>query len=141
MTWVKPENTQSIINDKLIIGQSADDLMLEIRNNTWLISMSDVDRQQTTVTELLDFIEKVISNRQLQLVKSPVKHGMKFYLWHDKQASQLRFCLVSDFHTSLPFDTTIEESALTPILSDFLKSKDGIHWDTLDVSDIRQGNA
>lgn len=50
---------------------------------------------------------------------------MTFYCWHDEQASQLRFSLVSASHGRLPFHTDIEVCKdLDYVAARFLTSSD-----------------
>src|SRR5688572_14895667 len=101
----------AIIQDQIYIGDSLADLDTEITENLWLISMSAEDRSLLTLDDLLKFYAQLIANRASQ-VKAASKHGMIFYTWHDAQASQLRFCLISDFHPKLPFGAEILDASL-----------------------------
>src|SRR5687768_10939681 len=93
----------NIIHDTLFIGQTVDDLKQEIQTNSWRISMTQEERASISQEDLLNFFYAVIDNRREQMQHSHCNHGMWFYVWHDQQASQLRFSLISDFHTELPF--------------------------------------
>jgi hypothetical protein len=90
------EQLAPIITDTLYIGVDKADLEKEIRQNMWTISASEEDRLTASVDDFERFISAVIENRYKQIQASD--HGMIFYLWFDTQASQLRFCLISDFH-------------------------------------------
>lgn len=140
MKWREILQLLTIINDALYIGTSANDLEMELQNNTWLISMSLEERLYLSTEDLLDFFECVIKDREAQIIDTSSSHGMYFYIWHDRQASQLRFSLISDFHEVLPFSSEIIESDLNTIISEFLRSEDHIPRSELKVSDAMQEN-
>ena len=122
-----------ILHDTLFIGHSSDDLSQEIRTNTWHISMSAKERASASREELLNFFSDVMNNRRQQIQDSHSDHGMWFYVWHDQQASQLRFSLISDFHTHLPFGATTAPETLETIIDEFLTSNDHIPFSALDM--------
>ncbi len=138
MNWKDSPAFQEIINDRLYIGRSVDDLDNEIQNNLWLISLDENERKQLGDGDIVEFIETIIGNRQSQLDNSAVEHGLYFYIWHDKQASQLRFCLISDLHDLLPFEATVITTPLIDIIQSFLHSTYTFTWGNLDVDDIKQ---
>lgn len=138
--WRKSKKLIDILNDTLFVGNHTDDLSAELANNTWFISMSKAERKQYTTSKLVNFINTVINNRLGQLNASEVQHDMYFYLWHDKQACQLRFSLISDFHDKLPFAATVIHSELDTIVGGFLKSDELIPWSKLELSDANQEN-
>src|SRR5688572_14338015 len=105
--WQSSIPLQEIVHDKLFIGITKDDLYLELRTNTWLISFSADERIRLKPDVLEDFFNAVIANRRQQILEANISHGMIFYLWHDEQASQLRFSVISDFHEHLPFKAKI----------------------------------
>src|SRR5689334_14862941 len=111
-----------IIHDTLFIGQTVEDLQQEIRTNSWMISLNAEKRASISRQEIVHFFYNVIGNRSDQIRKAGVKHGMWFYVWHDQQASQLRFSLISDFHLKLPFDATTIPETLETIIDEFLIS-------------------
>lgn len=109
-----------ILHDTLFIGHSADDLQQEIRTNTWHISMSIEDVAIISRQEIVHFFYNVMNNRKDQIRQSGVKHGMWFYVWNDRQASQLRFSLISNFHQKLPFRAETRPETLETIIDQFL---------------------
>jgi hypothetical protein len=127
-------NANEILEDEVFIGSSLDDLQAEIRENLCLISMSSEERATISLEALVDFYEKLIANRAEQITNFG-KHGMIFYTWHDAQASQLRFCLISDFHSKLPFGADIVPASLEEILEEFLASPDHIPFSDLSFDD------
>lgn len=138
MNWKDSPEFQEIINDSLYIGRSVDDLDNEIQNNLWLISLNEEERTQLDDGDIVKFIEIAIGNRQSQLDNSTVEHGLYFYIWHDKQASQLRFCLISDLHDSLPFEATVITTPLIDIIQSFLHSIYKFTGENLDTDNIEQ---
>lgn len=113
------EDLEEIVVDPLFIGDSEDDIDQEIANNTWLISVSNDLGAQLSVKDFIDFFDKVISNRRKQINIS--NKGMLFYVWFDWQAAQLRFNLISDYDSKLPFSCEIETiDNLEPIIEEFL---------------------
>ena len=120
---------EDIIDDKIFIGSSADDLEQEIRNNMWCISISQDTSQQLSIKDLNNFLNKVIENRKQQIRQQETIWGMRFYLWFDSQAGQLRFNLISLCHNELPFKSKLRfVESLNEIIEDFLNYKyhDGI---------------
>ncbi len=116
----------------LYVGTSADDLEEEIDQNTVYIGASDEDRATITVDDFERYFKAVIENRRTQLAASPINHGMLFHLWHDVQAGQLRFSLVSDLHEKLPFGAKLNIlDTPRPIIEDFLSGSSVISWNEL----------
>lgn len=101
-------NLEDIITDPMFIGISTEDLDQEISNNMWCITLDQNLATEISTHEYVDFFKKVIRNRQDQIKNSNQEHGMIFYLWFDRMASQLRFNLISDVHEKLPFQCDIE---------------------------------
>lgn len=138
--WQNSSQLIEIANDVLTVGKSIADLGSELQDNTWLISMSVSERRFLAEDDLVDFFHHVIKNREQQLKSKVVGHGMYFYMWHDRQASQLRFSLISDFHNELPFGCKIIQSDLNPIVREFLNSDDEILYSELNITDATQEN-
>ena len=110
-----------IIEDRLFIGDSIDDLDNEISQNTWSISMGKELANEFTTEDLKSFFNQVQNNRKEQILKNS-DHNMIFYVWFDWQSARLRFNLISDFHKKLPFGgkyKIIEH--IEPILNEFLQ--------------------
>jgi hypothetical protein len=110
---------EEIVVDHLFIGDSEDDINQEIANNTWSISVSNELGNKLSVKDFIIFFEEVISHRRKQIKIS--KKSMLFYVWFDWQAAQLRFNLISDYCSKLPFSCEIELfDNLEPIIEEFL---------------------
>ncbi|WP_429844904.1 hypothetical protein [Brevibacillus sp. FIR094] len=123
---------EDIVYDSLFIGSHKDDLNKEISANMWSISLSKQLASQFTVADFMNFIHKVIENRQQQILKSNSDHGMLLYVWIDWQASRLKLNLISQIHERLPFSGKIEIlDELEPIINEFIHSSnyDGLPID------------
>jgi len=116
-------NLNEIIVDSVFIGNTSDDLKSEIRNNTRGIGITNEVAKLVEVNDFIIFLNKVIQDRQRQITQSTQDHGMFFYVWVDHLAGQLRFNLISDFHSNLPFGCEIElTDNLESIITEFLES-------------------
>ncbi|WP_156995933.1 hypothetical protein [Paenibacillus stellifer] len=74
------------------------------------------------VEDFLLFFDKLIENRQRQIMESNNQQGMIFYLWFDWMASQLRFNLIFRVHERLPFQFELELiENMEPILKEFIE--------------------
>jgi hypothetical protein len=134
------QDLEEIVVDPLFIGDCEDDKDQEIANNMWKISISNELGTQLSVKDFIDFFEKVISNRRKQIKISNNNLGMLFYAWFDLQAAQLRFNLISDYDSKLPFGCEIETiDNLEPIIEEFLSfpNHDGFPFE--EVSDEDEG--
>ncbi|MEI5906745.1 hypothetical protein WAK64_06695 [Bacillus spongiae] len=110
-----------IIEDRLFIGNSINDLDNEISNNTWSISMEKELANEFTTEDLKLFFNQVQNNRKEQVFKNS-DHNMIFYVWFDWQSAGLRFNLISDFHKKLPFGRNYKTiDNIEPILIKFLQ--------------------
>lgn len=90
-----------IVSDKLYFGIKEDDLNEEISNNMWCLSIPEEIKKECTIEDLNNLFIKITNNRKSQVIKK--NHSMKFYLWYDEQAFQLRFNIISSYHQKLPF--------------------------------------
>lgn len=129
------QDLQEVVDDPMFIGSSQEDLMREIETNMWRLSCSRAIAEQLTVEDLEAFFDDVVESRRAQLRASELEHGMLFYVWFDEQAGQLRFNLISDVHSELPFRCqTRRVSELGKVISQFLESRwlDGIPFEELE---------
>lgn len=115
------KNLEDTITDPIFIGSSKEDLDKEISNNMWRISLEQELASRININDFVDFFSMVIDNRQNQIKVSSGQHGMTFYLWFDRMASQLRLNLISTIHQRLPFGCELELlDRMEPILYEFL---------------------
>ena len=84
-----------------------DDIIAEAHGNLWTFGLDDKQRASVTPDEVEAFIRAVLVARGRWLTERQAG-PMRFYCWHDAQAGQLRFSLVSAVHDSLPFGCLIE---------------------------------
>ena len=140
MSWKQLAWLEEIINDKLTIGNTLNDLDDELKNNTWTISINTDERKTVTEDDLLEFFTLLMRNRHEQISNKSKDHGMHFYVWYDRQASQLRFSVISDFHDELPFKVKIKQVDLKDIIHEFFQSKDLIPFDDLEIVEINDVN-
>ncbi len=132
------QDLEEIVVDPLCIGDSEADIKREIANNNWSISISYELGTHLSVKDFIDFFEEVISNRRNQIKISNKHTGMIFYVWFDWQSAQLRFNLISDFDSKLPFACEVETiDKLEPIIEDFLSYPyhDGFPIEEVNVED------
>ena len=136
MSWRTSIPLFEIVHDKLTIG----DLDNELSDNTWRISMSSFERHSLTADDLIEFFDAILKDRESQLREQSLTHGMYFYVWYDRQTSQLRFSLISDFNETLPFNCQIAQTELKAVVHQFLAGDDVIPYSKLTVSEYAQEN-
>ena len=110
---------EEIISDTLFIGESEEE---EISNNMWQISISHELANSLKIEDFSTFFKRVILNRKMQVQTLKPTIGMLFYLWFDEQASQIRFSIISNRETGLPFSCEIiPTNNYEVIIKDFLE--------------------
>ena len=115
------QSLEEIVVDPLFIGDSMQDLDEETANNTWSMSISKELATEIVVEDFIGFFQRVMTNRREQIRGSNNREGMLFYSWFDWQSAQIKFSLLSDFDTALPFGCEIEIiHKLEPIIEEFL---------------------
>ena len=98
-----------------------DDIIAEAHGNLWTFGLDDDQRAAITSDEVEAFIRAVFIARGRWLTERQAG-SMRFYCWHDAQAGQLRFSLVSAAHDSLPFGCPIElVKDLNVVIQSFLE--------------------
>ena len=70
---------------------SPDELEKEIAENMWIIGVSEELAGAIAPEEVQAFLQHVKRNRREQLAQREWPGGLRYYLWHDAQAGQLRF--------------------------------------------------
>ena len=106
------------------------DITVEARGNQWSFSLSAGMAAVVTVADVEAFAAGVADARRAWLAARGAG-PMVLYWWHDRQAGQLRFSLVSAAHGLLPFGARVVSAAgLRAIAEDWLSSPylDGIPW-------------
>ncbi len=82
------------------------DIIAEARANMWVFSPTEDQARAITTRGVRDFIKAIGEERRSRLAGA----AMLFYCWHDRQARQLRFSLVSQSHGSLPFGCIVRQT-------------------------------
>lgn len=83
-----------------------DDISAEARGNLWSFSLSEAQSATVRAADVLRFAERVLEARRAWLCARNA-NSMLCYWWHDDQAGQLRFSLVSTSHGRLPFGCSV----------------------------------
>ncbi len=120
--------------DPVVVRQ--DNIGAEAKSNLWSFSLSPEQAAVVSVADVLRFAEQVILARRAWL-NARNAGEMVLYWWHDAQAGQLRFSMVSAVHGELPFGCrTIAAPSLESVIDDWLRSPDlhGISWSELRAS-------
>ncbi len=106
--------------DEIIIEPSS--IVAEARGNLWSFSITSTQAAALHPSHVTSFVLAVAETRSRYLLA----HGataMLFYCWHDEQAAQLRFSLVSAEHGYLPFGCSIDPAGkLESVVASFLNS-------------------
>ena len=90
------------------IGIYPDAINKEANGNMYVFSPNK--DENPTIGTVTAFVEQVIRHRRERLLNDYGGHPMTFYCWHDWQARQFRFSLVSQSHARLPFGCAIRET-------------------------------
>ncbi|ALC88092.1 hypothetical protein AM499_04900 [Bacillus sp. FJAT-22090] len=116
------QSLEEIVVDPLFISDSMQDIAEETANNTWSMSISKELATEIVMEDFIDFFRRVMTNRREQIRDSNNRDGMLFYIWFDRQSAQIKFSLISDYDTTLPFGCEIEIiHKLEPIIGEFLR--------------------
>ena len=113
-----------------------DSIGAEANGNVWSFSLSPEQTAAVSIADVVRFAEQVTQARRAWLCARNAT-AMVMYWWHDAQAGQLRFSLVSAIHGELPFGCkTVAARSLESVIEEWLKSPDlhGISWSELQLS-------
>lgn len=88
---------------ELYVTESIEELKKEIYENMIPIGISENFVGAVEVNDILIFLERVKLNRKKQLLNSPIKVDLIYYVWYDSGAGQLRFNFINANHSKLPF--------------------------------------
>ena len=114
-----------------------DDINAEANGNLWYFPLSREQAAVVTPADVEIFASGVIEARRAWLAAHGA-HPMILYWWHDAQAGQLRFSLVSACHGRLPFGCALTSAeSIRAVAADWLGSPHlhGIPWDLLSCQD------
>ncbi|MCE9560831.1 MAG: hypothetical protein K8U57_02130 [Planctomycetes bacterium] len=104
--------------DAVVVEPS--DVVVEARGNLWTFGLDDEQRATVAPADVEEFVRAVVAARGQWLAKRGLG-PMRFYCWHDAQAGQLRFSLISTSHAALPFECPVEPvAAIRAVVQGFL---------------------
>ena len=127
-TWLQQAADAAIAID-------GDDIQHEAQANLWAFSPRDARSAGIDVASVARFVEAVAEHRQATL-RMQAQPALIFYCWHDGQARQLRFSLVSSAHGRLPFRAPIRQTPL-PVIAERIVQADWLNprWGAADAED------
>lgn len=114
---------QQYVDEQLHITDNAAELKKEMERNYWWIGGSPEQIASLSFQEWREYMRRLVENRQAQLDNSKVDTDLIFYCYHDHQAGQLRFNIISSAHSELPFSCKTEEVEMDIVLKDFLQDE------------------
>jgi hypothetical protein len=115
-----PEWLAEVATDAVI--ERPDDIDAEARGNLWSFSLSPEQAACVAVADVEAFAAGVVEGRRAWLADCG-GGPMVLYWWHDAQAGQLRFSLVSSAHGRLPFAcVVVPAESLSAVAADWLSS-------------------
>ena len=123
-----PEWLADVASDAVVVRP--DDVDAEARGNLWSFALSPEQSAAVSAADVEAFAVGVAEGRRAWLSARDAG-PMVLYWWHDAQAGQLRFSLVSAAHGRLPFGHEVVPAAsLAAVASDWLGSPHlhGIAW-------------
>ena len=121
--WLPDVVADSVVVDPI-------DIVVEANGNQWSFSITAEIAAAASVADVEAFAAAVADARSAWLLARGAG-PMMLYWWHDKQAGQLRFSLVSAVHGRLPFRSRVMPAASFRLIAEeWLKSPylDGIPW-------------
>jgi len=130
-----------IINDDIYLSGSSYEEKKEVYNNFWQISFDEKFISQLSLKQLNDFLSILLKKRSEQIVEMSDVSVATFYLWFDKQSSQLCFNLLSGENIELPFACTVKTADSHDIILNKCVNEaqyPAIKWD--DIEFIEKGD-
>ena len=113
-----PEWLAEVAADSVVVRP--DDVDVEGCRNLWSFSLSPEQAAGVTVDDVCEFAAGVAAGRRAWLTASGAG-PLTMYWWHDVQAGQLRFSLVSASHGRLPFGCAVTAApCLVVVAADWL---------------------
>jgi hypothetical protein len=132
------QDLESIVTDQVYLSASRDELEKETAENMWTIGVSVELAGVIAPEEVQAFLQRVKRNRREQLAQCGQPGGLRYYLWHDPQAGQLRFNFISVLHEALPFSAPVTACAHeTSIIRAWLQVSEGMGSPLMDSVDHR----
>jgi hypothetical protein len=98
----------------------SDKVLEEARENLFYFGPAESELPSLTAPSVEAWLHAVLASKRRQLLAKRGHHyPMQFYCWHDAQASQLRFSLVSAA-AALPFGCALRLVELSAVVQEFL---------------------
>lgn len=107
-----------------------DELVDESEPEVWCISRGAFGKEEPSVAEWVEFVKQAFAVREGM---TPEGELWTSYLWHDEQASQLRFASSPCDPDNLPFGAVVELiDGPEMIIASWLRNDDHIPWEDLE---------
>ncbi len=127
LRWIR-----EVADEPLLIDPAARNL--EDRENTWSLSTSDEERGSLSAHAIVAAFEECASILRERVLSLGYDGPVTFYVWHDRQAGQLRCSTTSRPSDELPFGARVElDVPLAAIAEEFLNDESPglVPWDCL----------
>ncbi|SFO12942.1 hypothetical protein SAMN04487980_10714 [Streptomyces sp. cf124] len=128
LTWIA-----EVADEPLVLEPT--DRRVEWETNTWSLGATDEDRSSLSVAEVAAAFERTAASIRERIRDLGFPGVATFYVWHDKQAGQLRCSTGSVPPDALPFSGTyVASDDLGPVVEGFLADDEPglIAWSELD---------
>ncbi|MFE5398681.1 hypothetical protein ACFQ9U_29505, partial [Streptomyces sp. NPDC056568] len=128
LTWIA-----EVADEPLVLEPT--DRRLEWETNSWSLGAADEDRSSLSVAEVVAAFERTAAAIQERIRDLSFSGVATFYVWHDRQAGQLRCSTGSVPPDALPFSGTyVASDNLGPVVEGFLADSEPgfIAWSDLD---------
>lgn len=128
LTWIA-----EVADEPLVLEPA--DRQVEWETNTWSLGAADEDKGSLSVAEVVASFERTAAAIRERIRNLGFSGVATFYVWHDKQAGQLRCSTGSVSPDALPFSGTyVASDDLGPVVEGFLADGEPgfIAWSDLD---------
>jgi hypothetical protein len=116
------QDLEFTVTAPVYLTASRDELDQEVAENMWSLGVSEELAGAIAPEEVRAFLQRVKRNRHEQLAQRGWPGGLRYYLWHDAQAGQLRFNFINSLHEALPFVAPVDACAdEAPIIQTWLQ--------------------